>query len=72
MRWKIGSGNSVYIVGQPWLLDENNPFITTNVQGLENHKVSSIMSMDSRGWDEDILKDLFNTRDQQCIRNIIQ
>ncbi|KAL8113674.1 hypothetical protein AgCh_020839 [Apium graveolens] len=38
MRWKIGSGNSVNIVGQPWLLDENNPFVTSTAQGLQNHK----------------------------------
>ncbi|KAL8146344.1 hypothetical protein AgCh_004183 [Apium graveolens] len=40
MRWKIGSGKSVNIVGQPW------------------------------GWDEEILSDMFNTRDQQCIKRI--
>lgn len=70
MRWKIGSGNSVNIVDQPWLIDDHNPFITSDVQGLENHKVSALMSMDHRGWDEEILRDLFNTRDQQCIRRI--
>ncbi|XP_074346913.1 uncharacterized protein LOC141685724 [Apium graveolens] len=70
MRWKIGSGNSVNIVGQPWLLDDGNPFITSNVQGLENYKVSALMAMDSRGWDEEILRDMFNVRDQQCIKQI--
>ncbi|KAL8125183.1 hypothetical protein AgCh_012747 [Apium graveolens] len=70
MRWKIGLGNSVNIVGQPWLLDENNPFVTSTVQGLQNHKVSLLMSMDHRGWDEEILSDMFHTRDQQCIRRI--
>lgn len=64
MRWKIGFGNSVNIIGQPWLLDDNNPFITSNVQGLENHKVSDLMSMEYRAWDEDILRDMFNVRDQ--------
>ncbi|KAL8131281.1 hypothetical protein AgCh_007272 [Apium graveolens] len=70
MRWKIGSGNSVNILDQPWLLDDHNPFITSAVQGLENYKVSALMAMDHRGWDEEILRDLFNTRDQQCIRRI--
>ena len=71
MRWKIGSGNLVNIVGQPWLLDDNNPCITSNAEGLINHKVSAIMAADYRGWDEEILGDMFNTRDQQCIRRIV-
>ncbi|KAL8131372.1 hypothetical protein AgCh_007343 [Apium graveolens] len=70
MRWKIGSGNFVNVIGQPWLLDENNPFVTSTIQGLQNHKVSALMSMDHKGWDEEILCDMFNTRDQQCIRRI--
>ncbi|KAL1814194.1 hypothetical protein ACET3Z_024259 [Daucus carota] len=70
MRWRIGSGNSVNIVGQPWLLGETNPFITTPVQGLQNHKVSALMATDHRGWDEDTLSDMFNIRDQQCIKRI--
>lgn len=70
MRWKIGSGNSVNIIGQPWLLDDNNPFITSNVQGLENRKVSALMAMEYRGWDEEVLRDMFNIRDQQYIRRI--
>lgn len=70
MRWKIGSGNSVNILGQPWLLDANNLFITSNIRGLENHKVSSLMLEDHSAWDEEILRDMFNSRDQQCIRRI--
>lgn len=58
----------INIVGQPWLLDDHYPFITSNSPA--HSKVSSIMSMDHRGWDDDILKDLFNDRDQHCIRNI--
>lgn len=70
MRWKIGSGNSVNILGQPWLLDANNPFITSDARGLENHKVSSLMVEDHSAWDEKILRYMFNSRDQQCIRRI--
>lgn len=66
----MGSGNSINIVGQPWLLDPHNPFITSTTPGLSHNKVSSLMSMSHRGWDEDILTDMFNDRDQQCIRNV--
>lgn len=68
--WKVGSGNSINIVGQPWLSDDQNPYITSNSQVLVHSKVSSIMALDKREWNEDILKDLFNDRDQQCIRNV--
>ncbi|XP_074360374.1 uncharacterized protein LOC141700535 [Apium graveolens] len=70
MRWKIGSGNAVDIIGQPWLLDDNNPFITSDIRGLENHKVSALMVNNQREWDEEILRDMFNDRDHQCIRRI--
>lgn len=70
MRWKIGSGNYVDIIGQPWLLDDTNPFITSPAQGLQDYKVSALMATDHRGWDEEILRDMFNIRDQQCIKRI--
>lgn len=33
-RWRIGTGESVKIIGQPWLLDEVNPLITTESQSI--------------------------------------
>lgn len=69
MRWKIGPRNFVNIIGQPCLLDDRNPFITSNPQ-RENHKVSALMTTDHRGWDEDILRDMFSIRDQQCIKRV--
>lgn len=62
-----GITESIDIVDQPWLLDDHNPFITSNLQALVQSKVSSLMATDYRGWDEDILNDLFNDGDQQCI-----
>lgn len=61
------SGDSIHIIGEPWLLDDHNPFITSNSQTLVQSKVSSLMVTDSRGWDEDILNYLFNDRDQKYI-----
>ena len=66
----MGSGVSINILGQPWLLDDNNPFITSNSMSLNIAKVASITSINHSGWDEDILADLFNERDQHCIRSI--
>ncbi|XP_017225038.1 uncharacterized protein LOC108201258 [Daucus carota subsp. sativus] len=64
MRWRVGSGEKISIVGQPWLMDSHNPFITSNSKVLRKNKVCSLMVSDHRGWDEDILRDLFNEIDQ--------
>lgn len=69
-RWKVGLGNSINILGQPWLADENNPYITSDVLGIQHAKVSSLLKQESTEWDEDILHDLFNDRDQNCIRQV--
>lgn len=57
-------------MGQPWLQEEDNPYITTELQGLDHAKVSVIMRRYGRRWDEDIVADLFNNRDQHCIKKI--
>lgn len=65
----MGSGESVEIRNQPWLQDEDDPYILTELQGLENTTVSSLMVVGERRWEKDIVADLFNLRDQQCILN---
>lgn len=67
-RWKVGSGNKINISGQPWLKDESNPFITSNNPSIQHNTVSSLMRVGAKEWDEDIIKDLFNDTDQDCIR----
>lgn len=66
----VGSGEEIDIVGQPWLMDTHNPFITSNLMVLRQNKVCTLMATDHRGWDEDILREFFNERDQQCIGSI--
>lgn len=69
IRWRVGSGENIDIKGQPWLNDVNNPYVETVNQGLDNHKVSSLLCMDRREWDLEILRDMFTDRDQMCILN---
>lgn len=45
-KWEVGSGSSINILGQPWLPEEDNPFITTDLQGLDQAKVSGLMKLD--------------------------
>lgn len=46
VRWEIGSGDNIAIIGQPWLNDRSNPYITTVSETLNNSKVSSLLNMD--------------------------
>lgn len=66
-RWKVGDGSQIKIRGHPWLQGVTNPCVTSKLQGLKNATVMSLMDMEGQHWDIDILKDLFNQRDQQCI-----
>lgn len=69
-RWRLGTGESVRIIGQPWLMDEENPFITTESQSIVDEKVNSLMCNDRKEWDADIIRDIFDERDQECILNV--
>ena len=66
-QWRVGTGENIDIVGQPWL-DDVRPYIETVSPSLDNNKVVSLMSMNHNSWDEEIISDLFNERDQECIR----
>lgn len=62
--WKWGQ---IQISGQPWLLDSDNPYITTVSPVVENAMVSSLLCTDRKEWDVDLIKDVFNPRDQKSI-----
>lgn len=66
-RWRIGSGENIQILGQPWLMCDVNPFITTCSQAIENQPVASLFAINRREWDMDVIRDIFNTKDQECI-----
>lgn len=55
MRWRVGSGEEIDIVGQPWLMDSQNPYITSDSVVLRQNKVCSLMVTGHRSWDEDVL-----------------
>lgn len=70
MRWKIGSGQSIAIIGQPWLMDDQNPFITSDPERIANMKVLNLMSGDHRSWNVEVLNECLNEHDKRCILNI--
>lgn len=69
-RWIVGAGRSIDILDQPWLVDDSNPYVTSRMQVLEENMVESLMQVNNRVWDEEILEDLFNSQDMQCILQV--
>uniref|UniRef100_A0A803NKE8 Reverse transcriptase domain-containing protein n=1 Tax=Cannabis sativa TaxID=3483 RepID=A0A803NKE8_CANSA len=65
----IGAGTTVSIMNDPWLPDIN-PFVISNHPALMHQSVSSLMRIYSRSWDDDIIQDLFEERDQALIYSI--
>ncbi|XP_074352931.1 uncharacterized protein LOC141692091 [Apium graveolens] len=66
-RWRVGDGQHIQILGQPWLLTEVNPFITSNIQPLQNQVVASLMKVGAKEWDLEVVADVLNERDQNCV-----
>lgn len=56
VRWLVGSGEAISITNQPWLAEDDNPYITSTSQTFENNN--------------EVIRDLFNERDQQCILRV--
>ncbi|XP_062100181.1 uncharacterized protein LOC133806062 [Humulus lupulus] len=69
-RCRVGNGETIIINSDPWVLDRDNPWVTSVHPALIGAKVSSLLLVDSREWDVDLLKDLFNDRDLRCILSI--
>ena len=54
----------------PWLNDAQ-PFVSSIApNGLEDITVNQLMKVESRAWDVDLIRDIFNTIDQALILQI--
>ena len=69
--WRVGTGNDINIIGQPWLGNKENAFVTTVSPSIVNQKVSSLMCTGTRNWDWEVIADIFNNRDQESIQATI-
>uniref|UniRef100_A0A803P6E4 RNase H type-1 domain-containing protein n=1 Tax=Cannabis sativa TaxID=3483 RepID=A0A803P6E4_CANSA len=65
------NGSLVDVLNQPWLMDKDNPYITSTHPALLNAKVSQLMVPNERRWDEDILNDLFSDVDKDLVRGVV-
>lgn len=66
----MGSGKDINVLHQPWLVDVEDPYISSTTQGLEDAKVVSLMNRESKSCDVELISDMFNDRDKHCILNI--
>lgn len=71
VRWRIGMGENINILDQPWLSNIDNPYITTISQTLEGKTIASMLQVGSNEWDLDIIKNEFNDRDQKLILDTV-
>ncbi|XP_062116553.1 uncharacterized protein LOC133830553 [Humulus lupulus] len=69
-RYRVGNGESIDILRDPWLQEKENPFVSSRHPALLGAKVSSLLKLDRDGWDMDVVNDLFNRRDAKCILSI--
>lgn len=67
--FKVGSGESINIIEDPWLPCEHDPNVHTRHPALQGQRVSSLKGSDNN-WDIDLLRDIFEIRDVQLILTI--
>uniref|UniRef100_A0A803QFT1 Reverse transcriptase domain-containing protein n=1 Tax=Cannabis sativa TaxID=3483 RepID=A0A803QFT1_CANSA len=67
---RVGSGSAIDILQDPWLPDEEDPFVHTVSESLKGKSVSQLMQVGNRQWDLEILQDIFIDRDINLIVTI--
>lgn len=67
---RVGNGESINIIADPWLPNEQDPYIHTRNTAIENQTVSSLMITGEKRWDVELIADVFDQRDAELIVNI--
>ncbi|KAL8108560.1 hypothetical protein AgCh_024870 [Apium graveolens] len=67
---RVGSGRNINIIEDPWLSEVSDPYIHTRNDSIQNQKVSSLLEIDSNSWDEELINDVFDSRDASLILSI--
>lgn len=70
IKWCVADGKKVSILGEPWLSCANNSFVGSDHMGLRRSFVCSLMKTCMREWDEDVVNDMFDTRERNLILGI--
>ncbi|KAK1392403.1 hypothetical protein POM88_011459 [Heracleum sosnowskyi] len=64
---RIGTGRNVNILADPWLPNDEDPYVYTVNEALTVKMVSSLMITGHNQWDVDLLADFFEDRDTNLI-----
>ncbi|XP_019151047.1 PREDICTED: uncharacterized protein LOC109147845 [Ipomoea nil] len=71
VRRRIGNGETTFIWTHPWLQDEDDPMIRTEMPvQLQGSRVRGLIDQQTGTWDNDILTDLFQPDDVGRIMRI--
>lgn len=70
MACRVGSGKTISILKDPWLLSMENSYVQTNHEALTDRTVDSLMCTESTQWDVDLINDIFTKRDANLILSI--
>lgn len=71
VRTCIGNGTSTIIGRDPWLPDDENSYVTTDLHdSIAQAPVSSLFNMQGEGWDSECVRDVFDARDADLILNL--
>lgn len=55
---RVGSGNNIDVLHDPWLPCVDDPYIHTIHEALDGKKVSSLMEIDQSRWDIELINDI--------------
>ncbi|KAL0449287.1 UNVERIFIED_CONTAM: hypothetical protein Slati_1485100 [Sesamum latifolium] len=70
LRWQIGNGESVAIVGVPWLPRPDSFQLICQPKTLHGStKVTALLNED--GWNEGLIREEFSQIDSECILSIL-
>ncbi|XP_019197881.1 PREDICTED: uncharacterized protein LOC109191694 [Ipomoea nil] len=71
VRRRVGNGKSTSVWGHPWLQDEEDPMIQTEMPPqLSSARVVNLIDQETGTWDHDLLTDIFEPNDVARILKI--
>ncbi|XP_019153861.1 PREDICTED: uncharacterized protein LOC109150406 [Ipomoea nil] len=71
VRRRIGNGESTLIWAHPWLQDDHDPMVQTEMSAqLQEARVAGLIDQQTGTWDPSILTDLFQPNDVENIMKI--
>ncbi|XP_074357944.1 uncharacterized protein LOC141697454 [Apium graveolens] len=73
VRWRVGNGEKIKVLGQPWISKGVNLFITTTSPVVNDINVASLLCADRKEWDVEVIQDagVWNIVDNSSIWKLL-